>query len=319
MSFNLKIDDFRNFGLDLFQIINADGIIVPGTADRLRELAKERGLIPGGTIYLNSAGGSLLEGMKLGKAIRDLGLETYIGDERATAYCFSACTLAYLGGVYRSMDNRAIYGVHRFYLANGISHDSDLDTAQIVSADVIEYIKSMGADPMLFQLMALKGKDEVTIIPKAMLETLNVVNNGIAQRKWEITAGGGAVYLKGTLTNRRGTHKLIFLCRGGHIDVLGIIENPDPSYVVSVTAKESFLVNDREVTITPFRRPSVDRGNVDITVINISRTVQRMLASAHKIGIQLTFLNPAIGDFVEVDKDQNDIDLMTNFFSSCHP
>src|SRR5271166_5496451 len=66
MSFNLKIDDFRNFGLDLFQIINADGIIVPGTADRLRELAKERGLIPGGTIYLNSAGGSLLEGMKLG-------------------------------------------------------------------------------------------------------------------------------------------------------------------------------------------------------------------------------------------------------------
>ena len=67
MRFKITIDDFRKSGLDLFQIIYADGIIVPGTTDRLRELAKEKGLIPGGTIYLNSAGGSLIEGMRLGK------------------------------------------------------------------------------------------------------------------------------------------------------------------------------------------------------------------------------------------------------------
>ena len=102
------------------------------------------------------------------------------------------------------MDDKAIYGVHRFYSQNGISHDSDLETAQILSAEIVGYIRSMGADPMLFELMTVKEKNDVTVIPKVVLEKLNVLNNGIAQRKWEITARSGAVYFKGTLTNRRG-------------------------------------------------------------------------------------------------------------------
>jgi hypothetical protein len=319
MSFDFKVDDFRQVGLDLFQLIRADGVIAPGTADRLRELAKEKGLIRGGTIYLNSAGGSLVEGMKLGKAIRELGLETYIGDQRKAAYCLSACTLAFLGGVYRSMDNNARYGVHRFYSETGIPHASDLDTAQILSADIVNYIKSMGVDPMLFQLMVLRGKDEVTIIPKTTLEKLNVLNNGISQTKWEITARFGAIYLKGVVTNRRGTHKLIFLCDNGHVELLVILPNPDPAYVVSMTTRESFLINDREVPVSPFQPLSVSNTDVNMTINNLPQDILRMLASANKIGIIFTYRNPVFGNFFTIDKNQNDIDTMTNFFNSCHP
>ena len=52
---------------------------------------------------------------------------------------------------------------------------------------------------MLFELMTIIEKSDVTIIPKAVLEKRNVVNNGIAQRKWAITALPDIVYLKGNI------------------------------------------------------------------------------------------------------------------------
>jgi hypothetical protein len=52
----------------------ADGTITPGTTERF--LSFVRGRFFNASVYFNSPGGSLVEGIKLGKAIRRLGFST---------------------------------------------------------------------------------------------------------------------------------------------------------------------------------------------------------------------------------------------------
>ena len=79
MTFTLQEKDLRpNF--DLQQWIFADGVIVQGTAARFGEFTKNHPqLIPDATVILNSPGGSPIEGMLLGDAIRDLHYRTSVG------------------------------------------------------------------------------------------------------------------------------------------------------------------------------------------------------------------------------------------------
>jgi hypothetical protein len=53
------------------------------------------------------------------------------------------------------------YGVHRFSSTTG-NHDSD--TAQIVSASMVQYIREMEVDTALFDAMTLVGKNEIKIL-----------------------------------------------------------------------------------------------------------------------------------------------------------
>jgi len=92
-------------------------------------------------------------------------------------YCYSACTLAFLGGVYRYMPQGSEYGVHRFSSRSGPT-ESDLDTTRVVSAAVTAYIRDMDVDPALFDLMVQKGKDRIRILSDAELVRLDVVNTG---------------------------------------------------------------------------------------------------------------------------------------------
>ena len=101
-------------------LLIADGVIERDSDERL---LKTLGSLPGGiTVELNSPGGDLQGGLRLGDAIRGKRLNTRVryaypaGAKTAKdfrpAVCYSACALAFLGGVNRSLDDRAQYGVH---------------------------------------------------------------------------------------------------------------------------------------------------------------------------------------------------------------
>lgn len=93
-------------------VIIAEGPIETGDAARLRALvAKTRGV---DEVWFNSPGGAAVEGLVLGRAIRDLGLATRVPKG---AMCASACSYAFLGGVIRSVDEGGRYGVHMFTAA----------------------------------------------------------------------------------------------------------------------------------------------------------------------------------------------------------
>jgi hypothetical protein len=133
--------------------IFADGEIDVGSDERLEQFLRANNVPQKSELFLNSPGGNLIAGIKLRKVIRAYRLHTYIGKDQngkdaydtAPGECYSACALTFLGGEYRFYHSGSEYGVHRFYAP--ANSTGDADTAQILSAMIVQYIRDMGADP----------------------------------------------------------------------------------------------------------------------------------------------------------------------------
>jgi hypothetical protein len=92
-------------------------------------------------LYLNSDGGSLIGGLRLGAAARELRLHTIVAEGNG---CYSACAWAFLGGVRRQVVGQ--YGVHASSLAPSarpVSAASALDSVQFLSAVSMGYATEM--------------------------------------------------------------------------------------------------------------------------------------------------------------------------------
>jgi len=122
-------------------IIYAEGELDIDAPSRLEQLMRQRRVTTQySTVFLNSIGGSLVAGIKMGQMFRKYGLSTQVGKYGKNgnpsfegSLCLSACTLAYVGGKFRYLDKNSIFGVHRFYSNDRDGIDGDL--AQIISAN----------------------------------------------------------------------------------------------------------------------------------------------------------------------------------------
>jgi hypothetical protein len=197
--------------------IYATGEIDPDAGKRLSALIAEKTIPRASLLYLNSPGGNLLGGMALGRVIRENLLFTYVGQfnsalkhDTRPGYCYSACALAFLGGEYRYLTKGSVYGVHRFFWEGHSNNDADI--AQIVSANVVEYIRSMGVDTKLFALASQAGASEAITPSHDTLVALNVINDGRKPSKWTIESIPGAMYLKGEQETAIGISKFMLTC-----------------------------------------------------------------------------------------------------------
>lgn len=86
------------------------GTIDAGAADRFDALVRSGKVPPGSDVYLNSPGGDLHAGIALGRLFRAQSIATHLGVPRRSsrsvqvskvAVCMDACTLAYMGGLFR--------------------------------------------------------------------------------------------------------------------------------------------------------------------------------------------------------------------------
>lgn len=225
-----KPDWFKTLNGDTSWNIVLDGEIDPGAAARVAEALRRVGH-DGADVYINSPGGNLLVGMQIGRLIRKAGANTWIGTQttdpaqafagrpsvkHVPGYCHSACSLAFLGGVYRYAGKDDAYGVHRFS-SSAPPTPVDLDAAQVVSAAVGAYIREMDVDPALFDLMVERGKDGIRLLTAEELTRLNVVNNGRQRAEWSIESVEGGQYLRGTQETVHGRGKAVFFCHKGKI------------------------------------------------------------------------------------------------------
>ena len=87
------------------------GEITPGDTARVSMLLAEarKQDRPFFAVYLDSPGGNLMEGIKLGQAIREAGAVTVL---LTGATCASACILAFAGGAERIAYRGSRLGVH---------------------------------------------------------------------------------------------------------------------------------------------------------------------------------------------------------------
>jgi hypothetical protein len=138
--------------------------------------------IPAGTIVLlQSTTGDLNSGIKLGKYIRDKQFNTAIGQTKAESkvlnqvdgQCFSACLLAFAGGVNRRVDPGNQLGFYALRANSKSLSDGEFKTA--VSGLAL-YLDQMGVDRRLVNLMLqAKGSSE-QLISLSNSKLLNLTN-----------------------------------------------------------------------------------------------------------------------------------------------
>lgn len=146
----------------------------------------------GNKLLLDSPGGSLSAGLKLGRMIRAEGFETRVGrwqadgpfgEPVAGGNCLSACAYAFLGGKVRQVPEGNTLGFHQFSLASsaqaaqsaGVDLAAALTTAQRISSQLVAYLLEMGADARIFALGTEAASDDMFAPDRQELEEYDLV------------------------------------------------------------------------------------------------------------------------------------------------
>jgi hypothetical protein len=275
--------------------IFAMGVIDADADKRLDELVQNNHIPLGSRINLHSPGGSVLGGMKLGKTIRKYLLQTDVGQFDPTdrvrqskpGECYSACAIAYLGGDYRFLNVGSIYGVHRFFWENHTEHDADL--AQVMSAAIVEYIRSMDVSTDLFTLASQASRTEMLTPAREQLEQLNVVNNGLKPTKWTIESVPEGIYLKGERETANGINKFMIVCsaNGGPITLYIVFEVGQNAADAMNFNVESLLLDSSQFSLRNHRVvKTVDKGWMNI-MYTVDRPMLEAISKTTTVGIAL--------------------------------
>ena len=218
------------------------------------------------TIVMNSNGGSLIGGIRLGQTIRRLGLKTEVGktvpepdiphfQKQAPGGCYSSCAYAFLGGVQRTVAS-GTYGVHQFYSdaffdtpAQKAFSAMDLSAQQALTGVILAYVVEMGADPQV--VIAANGMrpDEIFKPSEAQLKDWKVVFDPDAYGGWRIEPFKDGIVLFSR--SQSGRSQLSLTCGRNGAELLVTKKGLGGQYVSEVTqsynSMESFSLFDRVV------------------------------------------------------------------------
>jgi hypothetical protein len=214
MSFTYKEDIIK--GIMEFRFVYADGPFATGTAKEFAAFVESKHIRTGAVVLLNSPGGLVSEALDLGRAIRAAGLDTEIGVQKETnngsGECYSACTLAFLGGLNRTIPKEAIFGVHRFSSTNAdLSSNEALDVGQIEMSQIAEYVAYMGVSPKFVNEMVRSPSGSINMLTQGQLRDLRVITPRF-QTDWEIKTFSGRFYVLGSTQTNGGLDKMMALC-----------------------------------------------------------------------------------------------------------
>ncbi len=135
-------------------ILRLTGSIEPGSAERFAEEIGRRGEYVD-TVALDSPGGSVLDAIAIGRAIREAGFGTLV---ESGSLCASSCPLIFAGGVTRDAAADAAIGVHQIYATTPVADAAALalaagtamSEAQRATATITRYLIEVGIDPALW-------------------------------------------------------------------------------------------------------------------------------------------------------------------------
>ena len=126
-----------------------------------------------GIIYFNSQGGDLFESMRMGELIRNKMIATAVTYD---SVCYSACVIAYLGGVKRIPVGPV--GVHSFYSKEFIGASDFVESSKkynMVSGQVEIYLKKLRIPLSFLDEMKMVPHSKIKILELDELSRLGVV------------------------------------------------------------------------------------------------------------------------------------------------
>ncbi len=200
MSFKLQsLDICKNC-----RVILAEGEITESTPLALEHFL-EASKIPyqadkSTTVFLNSPGGSVIAGLRLGEIFRRNGFDTHIGLAKSKisqsitktqgAICASSCAYAFLGGNKRSIEPGARYGLHQISVASDKSSPTQATVSQTQDtlASIIKYIERMGVSADVIKIATLTSSTDIYWVEPSELYHLNVINSKglMARSSWKM-------------------------------------------------------------------------------------------------------------------------------------
>jgi hypothetical protein len=190
--------------------ITAVGKITADTPRAFRAYVKDKHM-DGDKVLFHSPGGSLIGGLELARAIRELGLGTYVGtieegtprEFKNNGVCASACAYAFMGGVRRDVEEGNRLGLHQFYSSSPVAEqdavkdirssvDSAISTAQVITGLIAGYLVEMGVDARLLQLANASGPQGMTFLDEAAMTEFGVLTkSGFSE--WSIEPYGNGL------------------------------------------------------------------------------------------------------------------------------
>ena len=158
-----------------------EGYIDTGAAARLeRVLDKER--VRSAVAYFDSPGGHVVEAMALGRLLRERRYATSIGARAADGAlprpgrCYSACPIAFAGGVLRSLEPGSLLGVHR--AENRVPVPDEPGFQHVVNGQVRDYLAEMGISGEIVTIMSAVPGDTIRELTADEAVQFGLVNAG---------------------------------------------------------------------------------------------------------------------------------------------
>lgn len=189
-------------------IIHARGPVAEGDAARIEELAQAA---KAAELWLDSPGGSATEGMRIGRAVRSLGLVTRV-DERVV--CASACVDAFLGGTRRFVAELGTLGVHRPTLTGGPGWRKRFDEA-VRKEGLESTVRKLEATAMLLAHEHAAFLREIGIAPELGAIAFGTPNAELRHltrkelRDWRLVTGEWDSQADETLTTAKRMRRII--------------------------------------------------------------------------------------------------------------
>jgi hypothetical protein len=229
----------QSFGEGSREYIFADGVFCADTDQKFQQfLIQNPPKAPNTIVVLNSGGGDLGAGLRMGTIIRQLKMWTQVGSQlplmipmnenipaQTVPYiaepasppfpgeCASACTFAFMGGIHRTIGYASNYAVHQFESASQTPDPNLESRTEAISATIVTYLSQMGISSDYMQYMVQKTGNNVTNLSMKLLQQLNITTPHW-QTKWQIAPlnDNSGFYLQGTSTDPWGTHEIAFTC-----------------------------------------------------------------------------------------------------------
>jgi len=182
-------------------LVKADGEITETTPDKFEKLLNNESLSSkrNVVVVMNSQGGSLWGGLKLGQQIRSKSFDTHIGKMEMTqtgepqiidGQCASACAYAFLGGKNRSKELKSAYGLHQISTktTSAIPLNHAVKSVQNLLSEISKYVDKMGVSPELVILATQTESERINWIDSSAMVTYRVINSdGLSQQKpWQL-------------------------------------------------------------------------------------------------------------------------------------
>lgn len=301
--------------------IEAVGEIVDGDADELASLIKGLSFRERRDLHIlfDSPGGNLYEGLRIGKLLRALRhtdhvVTTNVGRSSGAGSCSSACVLAYVGGHYRFLRDGSLLGVHRFSVSSdmNLTAAQALADAQIVAADIIDFLGAMGVDVGLFRLMSDVPAREIAFLPLPVLRETRLVTLEVAEEDEELVYRDGVFYAALRQQSYWGYNVLATHCNDQREPVFLAFLQPGAGLPINMFDTPQVALDDRDLTLAGM--DIIPSTNTVQLIFKLARQDLDHLLNGGNLSVRLT--NPDSGLFFGTTF-QGRAEKTRNFIAGC--